>query len=112
MPREQDILYFNKGYSYEEVEILRNGFYPQAEDEWFVYFQNQNMHFHHKESGFCIFILEFMEDREDGYSAYYAKANRNRNQYRFISERIDICLLSSVIEFLLGRIEAIPKCDA
>lgn len=112
MPREQDLLFANLNFTYDEVEILRKGFYPHnPDDQWFIYFQKQNMHFHLKESGCCIFILEFIEDREDGYSAYYAKVNRKRTQYKYISERLDICLMSSIIDYLLGRLEAFPVCE-
>ena len=112
MPREQELLYANLNYSYAEVETLRQGFYPRNDDDkWFIYFQRQNMHFHVREGGYCIFILEFMEDRADGYSAYYAKVNRDRAQYKYISERLDICLISSVIDYLLGRIEDMPDCS-
>lgn len=111
MPREQGLLYANLNYTTQEVDKLREGFYPHNDDEhWFVYCQRQNLHFHLKESGYCIFILEFIEDREDGYSAYYAKVNRNREQYKFISERLDICLLSSIIDYLLGRSDVITEC--
>lgn len=111
MPREQGLLYANLNYTTKEFEKLREGFYPHNEDDhWFVYCQNQNLHFHLKEGGYCIFILEFIEDRADGYSAYYAKVNRNRNQYKFISERLDLCLLVSIIDFLLGRNDTITEC--
>ena len=111
MPREQGLLYANLNYSYAEVEKLRQGFYPNLdEDRWFVYFQGQNMHFHARNQGYCIFILEFMDDREDGYSAYYAKVNRNRDQYKFISDRLDICLLSSIIDYLLGKRDYVKDC--
>lgn len=112
MPREQDLLFANLNYTYEEVERLRQGFYPHnEEDQWFIYFQRQNMHFHLREGGYCVFILEFIEDREDGYSAYYAKVNRNRTQYKFVSERLDICLMSAIIDYLLERRDSIPDCS-
>ncbi len=111
MPREQGLLYANLNYTDQEVERLRQGFYPHnEEDQWFVYAQKQNLYFHLKEGGYCVFILELIEDREDGYSAYYAKVNRNRQQYSSVSERRDICLLSSIIDFLLGRNDSIVEC--
>lgn len=111
MPREQGLLYANLSYTNAEVEKLRQGFYPQKEsDHWFVYCQRQNLHFHLKKGGYCIFILEFIEDRENGFSAYYAKVNRNRDQYKFISERLDICLLTSIIDFLLGKRGSVTEC--
>jgi len=111
MPREQGLLYANLDYTYAEVEALRRGLFPNEEnDHWFVYCQRQNLYFHLKEGGYCIFILEFIDDRVDGYSAYYAKVNRNRDQYKFISERLDICLLSSVIDYMLGRSDSVLEC--
>jgi len=112
MPREQGLLYANLNYSDAEVEILRQGFYPHhPDDKWFIYFQKNNMHFHIRDSGYCVFILEFIADREDGYSAYYAKVNRKSTQYKYISERLDMCLLSAVIDYLLGRTDTMLDCS-
>lgn len=110
MPREQALLFTNLPYSVAEVEQLRKGFCSKtAEDGWFIYFQKNNMYFHDYSSGHCIFILEFSEDIGEGYHAYYAKANRNREQYPFVSDRLDIELLSLIIDYLLGRSGYLPK---
>jgi len=55
--------------------------------------KKNNMHFHIRDS------------------AYYAKVNRKRTQYKYISERLDMCLLSAVIDDLLGRTGTMLDCS-
>lgn len=92
---------FERKFTKEEFEKLARGFVPQAmEDKWFVFLENDILYFHRSWTGFCIYRVHFKREGEH-YKVSEVWANRDADQYKELSDEYDRQLLSFLIENLL-----------
>ena len=77
MPRKTAKFMLDNDLSDTELEELKTGHIPQEmEDKWFSYYDEGKLYIHRSWSGFCIFIVEFSNDK------LLVTTNRNKKQVR------------------------------
>ncbi|WP_203294398.1 hypothetical protein [Maricaulis parjimensis] len=74
-PFEADVdIPYSKSFSAEDFDSIRQGFLPgQMEDKWFIFFENNVLHFYRSWTGVGVFKVEFQSDA-DGAHVVSAKA--------------------------------------
>lgn len=94
---------FEKEFSQKEMEQLSAGLIPRGmEDKWFIYYDNDTLHFHRSWSGFLLYQLAFLHN-DTGSKIARAIFNRDPSQYNQPDDAYDIQLLHYLIDNLLLR---------
>jgi hypothetical protein len=103
MPLRHTVIGLNRDFSDREMSAIQLGVIPeQMEDRWFVFFENDSLHFHRSWTGYCIYQLHFLKT-ENGWRAMDFVANRDKDQYGATDDDSDLKLLSSLIDQILLR---------
>jgi hypothetical protein len=101
MPRRSAKISLEISYDDGAMRRIRNGFLPkEMEDKWFAWFDDPVLHVHRSWTGFCIYQITFVPDRE-GWRATFASVNRDQKQYTGTSDRMDRQEISTLIDHLL-----------
>lgn len=100
-PEQFDELTMERAFSAEEAERLRLGLVPrQMEDKWFIYYQDDVLHFHRSWTGHEIYQVG-LETTENGCRISGIKVNRDKTQYGGNDNSFDLQLLNFLIDRLL-----------
>jgi hypothetical protein len=104
MPAKHTTVVLDRTFSKDEAALLKLGFLPQEmQDKWFIYFENNVLHFHRSWTGYCIYQVSFTQEG-DGLHMTQALVNREPEQYEETRVERDQELISQVIDvFLLHR---------
>lgn len=92
------------------MERLHAGVIPQQmEDKWFIFWEDDALHFHRSWTGICLYILRFQQDG-DLWSSIECTVNRDPEQYGGTDDQHDLLMLSYLIDtLLLGRYAPFPS---
>ena len=63
-PMSEQTEYFTIDINYDEqqLETIKKGLIPEVmEDKWFIYFEDNKLYCHRSWTGYCIFIIEFLD---------------------------------------------------
>lgn len=101
-PLQRCTIALDRTFLPEEMEIIYKGVIPEEmEDRWFVYWQDSCLFFHRSWTGYCVFIVHFVE--ENGcYRMVEAEVNRDREQYNNIHDEKDRKYISELIDDILA----------
>jgi ADP-ribosyl-[dinitrogen reductase] hydrolase len=110
MPRECDILDFQRIFSLQELERIRLGLIPrEMEDKWFIYYDHDILNIHRSWTGHHIFKISFQRQEDNTYTVSQTVVNRNKAQYNQQDNEYDILLVNYLIDrLLLGKNGAFP----
>ena len=109
LPSERATLPLDRLFTPQEMGRIRLGLLPaQMEDKWFVYWQDDRLHFHRSWTGMCIYIVRFKAEG-DGCRMVEADVNRDEEQYRGYGDEREPARISSLINMLLLHRE--PEAD-
>lgn len=101
MPVKRNVIALNGTFSLEEVEAMRYGLVPeQMEDKWFVYWQEDALHFFRSWTGICVYIVRFVPEGAS-YRMVEAIVNRDPDQYKETDDKRDAKMISFLIGVLL-----------
>ncbi len=104
LPSQRKTIPLARTFSPEEMEIICRGAIPEEmEDRWFVYWKDNHLFFHRSWTGFCVFIVHFVEENGCYYKMVDAEVNRNREQYNNIDDEHDKKCISSLIDDMLAH---------
>jgi 8-oxo-dGTP pyrophosphatase MutT (NUDIX family) len=100
----------NRTFSADEMGKLRRGFIPEAmEEKWFVYYEDQTLFFHRSWTGVCIYQARVQELGDGGGQLISAVVNRDPEQYTATDDAHDVRLLLYLIDgILLGQFVPFP----
>jgi len=102
LPEERTTIALDRTFSSEEMEIIRRGVLPEEmEDRWFVYWQNDCLYFHRSWTGFCIFVVRFIQENAC-YRIVGAEVNRDKEQYDILGDEKDKKYISELIDDILA----------
>ena len=104
MPATHITVALDRLFSKDEAALLKLGFLPQEmEDKWFIYFENDILHFHRSWTGVCIYQVSFKQEG-DTLRMNQAIVNRDPDQYAEAHAERDQEMISQMIDaFLLRR---------
>jgi hypothetical protein len=103
LPSQRSTVSLSRTFSPEEVQKLRQGVLPQAmEDKWFIYWQDDSLIFHRSWTGYCIYIVQFAIEGENC-RMVEADLNRDPEQYKETDNNRDAQMISYLIDALLLR---------
>ena len=104
MPEEVSVFDLNKEITSTEYDQIKLGLTPGSmEDKWFIYVDNDVIHFHRSWVGSCIYQTK-IEKLDDKVLLTQTVVNRNPAQYNFDSDEEDKRILSYLIDrLLLGK---------
>lgn len=104
MPAQHISVVLNRSFSKDETVLLKLGFIPrETDDRWFIYFEDNQLHFHRSWTGVSIFQVFFTEDG-DTLHMTHATVNRDPQQYTETRPESDVERISHLIDtFLLNR---------
>jgi hypothetical protein len=104
MPAKHITVALDRLFSKDEAAWLKLGFLPQEmQDKWFIYFENNVLHFHRSWTGVCIYQVSFTQ-QGDSLRMIQAFVNRDPEQYTETRAERDQEMISQVIDvFLLHR---------
>jgi hypothetical protein len=107
MPTTHITLRYERVFTAKEYERLQIPLIPEEmEDKWFIYMENECLHFIRSWSGHRVYQVQFDEMRADGsHVAAMATLNRDPIQYKHISDEYDLKLLDFLINALLLKIK-------
>ena len=101
LPVKRSSIHLDRGYSTEEVKRIQCGLVPQQmEDKWFIYWEDDMLHFHRSWTGFCIYVVGFASDA-DGFKMVNADVNRDPEQYEETSDKRDADMIYYLVDLLL-----------
>lgn len=101
MPEQRSTVALDRAFSDKEMTALRAGVVPwEMEDKWFVYWQDDCLHFHRSWTGSCVYIVRFRESA-GVWHMVGADLNRDPEQYTENNDRRDARLISYLIDTLL-----------
>jgi hypothetical protein len=88
-------------YVPEEMTLIRRGFIPDVmEDKWFIFFENQMLHFHRSWTGYEVLRGHFLS-LGDEYVVREIVACRDLELYRNVDDDYDIAQFQFLIDLLL-----------
>jgi hypothetical protein len=100
-PDSREKLLFEASFDDAQFRVLREGVVPKAmEDKWFIYFQEDWLHFHRSWTGAEIYALR-LERAGDGWHVTDSWVNRDPNQYKASDTSYDRDLLRFIIDALM-----------
>ena len=103
MPAQRASLLLELTFDNVEFEKLAAGSVPkEMEDKWFSYFERPWLYLHRSWTGFCVYQVRFDADGGSNRVAEVA-VNRNRDQYRGLSDEQDALLLKILLYQRVGR---------
>ena len=101
MPRLRRKIALNITYDADAMKRIRKGFLPVVmEDKWFAWFEEPILHLHRSWTGFCIYEVNFIPDR-DGWRANFASVNRDAKQYTCADDDMERQEILGLIDRLL-----------
>ncbi len=100
MPPQHSILSLDRLFSQTEIDLIKLGFAPrEMQDKWFIYFENDVLHFHRSWTGYCIYQVALT-----GLCITQAIVNRDPQQYKETRNERDLQNIVELIDtFLLHR---------
>ena len=103
MPEARVSIPLDRSFPAGEWAALRQCVVPaQMEDKWFIYWQDDRLHFHRSWTGICVWVARF-EPVGDGVRLVGAEVNRDPEQYKSTNDERDARLLEYVIDAVLLR---------
>jgi hypothetical protein len=105
MPAQQTTVLLNRTFAKDRATLLKLGFLPLTmEDKWFIYFENNTLHFHRSWTGVCIYQVFCAEEANGTLRITRATLNRDPEQYSETRDARDVEMISQLINaFLLQR---------
>lgn len=109
LPNATSRLPYKRKFSREEYEKISLGLKPQAmEDKWFIFLEDNILYLHRSWTGICIYKMQ-LELSEDEYVVTDVLVNRDPEQYGETNLDHDSAILNFLIEnFLLGNRTPFP----
>ena len=105
------VIQLNRTFTVEEIDTIRKGLIPrEMEDKWFIYWEDDTLFFHRSWTGFCMYIVHFLEEK-DKYSLISADINRDPDQYKETSNERDMKIILYLIDVLLLHKSAVFPDD-
>lgn len=102
MPEEKTLLPVEKIFTKKEYELIKHGHIPfDMDDKWFIFFEDNRLHFHRSWTGLCCYQI-LLESYGEGYRIKEAWANRNPDDIRLDSDSDDYD--RKLIIYLINRI--------
>ena len=90
----------------KEKELLELGHIPDAmEDHWFMYYEDDVVHYHRSWTGICIFEAR-VEPSDEGYVVSRVRVNRDPEEHGNNDIDYDKQVLSELILWEIGRVKA------
>jgi ADP-ribosyl-[dinitrogen reductase] hydrolase len=108
MPARSATITLDRRFTPAELDLIRTGVVPEEmEDKWFVYWRDDQLHFHRSWTGFCVYVVDF--DTDEG-RMVRALVNRDPDQYSQTDDQLDAELIAYLIDvLLLGRAAPFPS---
>jgi hypothetical protein len=109
MPTEHVRVKWDRTFTPDEWQRVCRGLIPrQMEDKWFIFAENDTVHFHRGWSGFCIYEM-LVEQTKSGASVQAVLVNRDQEQYRWTDDAYELDLLDFIISnLMLGQHKPFP----
>jgi hypothetical protein len=113
LPKKRKTIPLDRRFTPTEMGQISKGFIPlEMEDKWFIYYKESTLFIYRSWTGYCIYVVKFVEDRH-GASMIQAYINRDRRQYGGSNDERDAKIISWVIDFiLLGRNAEFPSDES
>ena len=106
LPDRRVTVALDRLFTHEQVGRLRLGLIPEEmSDKWFVYWQDDTLHFHRSWTGHCIYIVRLAPE-SGGHRMTSADVNRDPEQYSETDDALDARLVSWLIDVLLLHIDS------
>ena len=81
LPQQHTTIRMGELYPPEDIQRLQRGFMPQAmEDRWFMFMENNILHIHRSWTGFCVYRVNFIQEGEN-LRMISVDVNRDPEQY-------------------------------
>jgi hypothetical protein len=101
LPEKKAIIRVERRFSATEVAGLRHGLIPEEmEDKWFIYCDDDVLHFHRSWTGFEIFRVH-LAPSGDEWEISSVEVNREFAQYEATDDEYDARLILYLIDVLL-----------
>ena len=111
LPSKRSTIRLDRTFSPEEMKRICRGLVPQQmEDKWFIYWKDDALFFHRSWTGVCIYVVRFASD-VGGCRMIEADVNRDPEQYKETSDKIDAEMIAYLVDVLLLHQESTFPSD-
>lgn len=101
LPAQRAILALDHTYTGAEMAKITQGYVPaEMEDKWFIYWQEDCLHFHRSWTGYCVYVMPIVA-AGDQFVVRQAEVNRDPEQYSATDDRHDAAMVLYLVEVLL-----------
>lgn len=101
LPVQRATLALDRTYTREEMDRICQGYVPeQMEDKWFIYWQDDCLHFHRSWTGICLYVMPIAAVG-DQFVVRQAEVNRDPDQYGAVDDQHDAAMVLYLVELLL-----------
>lgn len=109
MPSRHRRLLIEGSYATDEMRRIELGYIPaEQQDKWFVYFDEEWLHFHRSWTGTCIFQLHLTAG-EACFQADTLVINQDPSEYKMDDDAYNLSLVAYLVDhLLLGRFAQLP----
>ena len=101
LPEQHTTIALDRVFSQSQMDRIHAGLIPEEmEDKWFIYWHEATLYFHRSWTGFCIYIVHFVQEG-DVWRMVRAEVNRDSEQYKETNDDSDASNISSLIDHFL-----------
>jgi 8-oxo-dGTP pyrophosphatase MutT (NUDIX family) len=100
MPEQNTTIPYQRFFSYEEMKGIMRGY---REEHWDTYFTNNSLRLHRSWTGILMYNLPFVFNEDGSAQTSSFMVNRASNEYENTNDKIDIELLTKIINLHLIR---------
>ena len=103
LPERRTTIPLDRTFTPPEMRRIRRGVVPEAmEDKWFIYWQDDRLHFHRSWTGYCTYVARFEVEGGTG-RMVEAQVSRDPDQYQQTDDARNAVLIGYLVDVLLLR---------
>lgn len=103
MPDDYSVFNTHRIFDNQRMVLIKNGLIPfSMDDKWFIYFEENTLHFHRSWTGACIYEATFYETDEGNFGLKECRANNTINNENLFNSITNVDLICTLIDDVIA----------
>lgn len=104
MPDDYSVFNIHRIFDSQRMELIKRGLIPfSMDDKWFIYFEENTLHFHRSWTGICIYEAIFYVTEEGNFRVKECRVNNSLNNGKPFDSITNVELINSLIDDVIDR---------